>query len=471
MRFRLFGIPVEVQAGFWIMAAALGLRLLASEYKASILVWVAVVFVSIMVHELGHAFAIIRYGSHPEITLHMIGGLTRWRGAGHMRRYQRIIISAAGPAAGFLLAGCVFAFLRLSPNLSRELPYYVAFALEQLLLVNIVWGIFNLIPVLPFDGGHILQEALGPSRARIAALVSLVCGVSIALLFLVNGLLWGTFLVGLGALQSYQRFQAESQGAPKERPPKRPAVPTAKGAPDAPLPPEIKTQLALARQALADDQYEEAGTMAEEILAASPPPPAQIAALHIIGWAHFLLGRPEQAARVLAAVERIGPVDKALAAAVLKEQGNIPLAREVLEAARAEGDDRKEVVGPLIQLLIEQGDVGRAAAIALDIVESLSEEDARQMAGIASESGNYEWASRLSEAVFERSGQPEDAYHAARNRALEGDESGALVLLRRAVAAGFSDAARVWSDAALKKLHGDEFVAELEALLPRPSEQ
>lgn len=472
MRFRLFGIPIEVQAGFLIMAVALRFPLLAGEHKAAILVWVAAVLVSILVHEFGHAVALIRYGAAPSITLHMLGGATSWNTPLRLHRYQRVIVSAAGPVAGFSLAALVWAVEALSPNLSRELPFYLAFAFDQLLWINIAWGIFNLIPVLPFDGGHILQEALGPSRARLAAMISLVAGISIAMLFLVGGFLWGTFLVGMGAVQSYQAFQAESRGRGAGdtggRQPSPPRAPASKPAEDErPIPPEVAAQIALAEQALADDEYERAGTLAEQLLGEEPPQPAQIKALHVIGWAHLLLGRPEQAARALAAIEQLGEIDKALAAAVLREQGNTTLAREVLEAARAEGDDRKEVVGPLIQILIDQGEVGRAAAIALDIVDALSEEDAREMVRIASEAGSYEWASRLSEAVFERTGLPEDAYHAARNRALEGDDNEALVLLRRAVAAGFSDAARVWSDGALEKLHG----VELEALLPPPLEQ
>ncbi|MBW2527804.1 MAG: site-2 protease family protein [Deltaproteobacteria bacterium] len=470
MRFRLFGIPIEVQAGFWIMAVALRFTLLAGEHKAAILVWVAAVFLSILVHEFGHAIAVIRYGAAPSITLHMLGGVTSWRTPLSLQRYQRIIISAAGPAAGFLLAALVFGFKVLSPNLSRELPFYVAFALDELLWINVAWGIFNLIPVLPFDGGHILQEAMGPKRARAAALVSLVTGISIALLFLVGGFLWGTFLVGLGAVQSYQRFQSEADEGGGDTGGQRPSPRAQVAKPvedDRPVPPEIADEIALAREALADDDYEKAGTIAEQVLSQAPPLSAQIQALHLIGWAHLLLDRPDQAARVLAALEQLGEIDKALAAAVLRAQGNPQLSRQVLEAARAEGDDRKEIVGPLIQILIEQGEVGRAAAIALDIVDSLSEDDARQMVTIASEAGSYPWASRLSEAVFERTGQAEDAYHAARNRALEGDEGAALILLRRAVAAGFSDAARAWSDAALEKLHG----VELEALLPPPLEQ
>ena len=48
--------------------------------------------------------------------------------------------------------------------------------------------------------------------------------------------------------------------------------------------------------------------------------------------------------------------------------------------------------------------------MAFDIVESLSDEDARRMAKIAFDGRAFEWAARLGEAVFERSRAPEDAY-------------------------------------------------------------
>ncbi len=466
MRFRLFGIPVEVQPGFWLIAAALGFDYLSQPPRVLFPIWVAVVFVSIMVHELGHAIAVIRYRGDPSITLHMLGGLTSWRASMRLRRIDRIIISFAGPLAGFILAGAIYAFIRLAPGVASDLNQYLAFGLERLFMVNLAWGIFNLIPVLPFDGGHILEAALGPQRTRIAALVSLICGVSIALMFLFARQIWGTLIVGLGALQSYQRFQAESRNRASKRPPAPPAWNRKSEKPDRPVPPEMNAQLATAKAALADDLYEQAGSIAETIIALDPPERARIDALHILGWAHLLAERPDQAARVVAAIERHGKVDVALVGAVLYAKGDLLRAREILSSARADGDNRKEVVGPLIQILINQGEIDRAAAIALDIVDSLSEEDARQMAVIAFDSEAYEWSSRLSEAVFERSGLPDDAYDAARSRALEGDESGAVALLRRAVAAGFSDAARAWSDSALEKLHTSD---DLEALLPKPS--
>lgn len=146
-------------------------------------------------------------------------------------------------------------------------------------------------------------------------------------------------------------------------------------------------------------------------------------------------------------------------------------ARRVLEGARAAGDDRKEVVGPLIQVLLEQREVARAAAVALDVVDSLSDEDVRRMVdlsfeGGASDASAYDWSARLSEALFARDRRAEDAYAAARALAKHGDVDRALVMLKAAVEAGFTDRSRVWSDAALSSLREDS--SALEAVLPRP---
>ena len=129
------------------------------------------------------------------------------------------------------------------------------------------------------------------------------------------------------------------------------------------------------------------------------------------------------------------------------------------------GDDRKEIVGPLIQVLLEQGEVSRAAAVAFDIVDALSEEDARRMAKIAFEGRAFDWSARLYEALFERGRQPEDAYEAARAHAQDGALERALEMLRKAVEAGFSDRGRAWSDAALEALRADR---GLETIVPRP---
>jgi tetratricopeptide (TPR) repeat protein len=231
--------------------------------------------------------------------------------------------------------------------------------------------------------------------------------------------------------------------------------------------PATSALLRSARQALADDQLDRAIALAEEVLAGdSGSHRASVAALEVIAWAHHLAGRVELAEETVRRAGVLGPVDAALGAALLLARGERKEARKLLERARAQGDDRKEIVGPLIQVLLEDKEVARAAAVAFDVVDTLSEDDIRQMASIAYEAGTYEWAARLWEAAFGRKGQAEDAYGAARARAQNGEPDRALDLLRKAVAAGFSDRARAWSDAAFLSLQGDG--RRLEAVVPRP---
>ncbi|HSO00261.1 MAG TPA: site-2 protease family protein, partial [Candidatus Nanopelagicales bacterium] len=165
LSFRLFGIPVDVQPWFWLTATFLNYRLLSNPgysgaQKARLMaVWLGVVFVSVLVHELGHAVAIRRHRIDPEITLHGMGGSTSWRTVLPLRRIQHIFISLAGPFAGFAFAGVIF-LLQWGLAPLWRMPELAHYAIQNLMWVNVAWGIFNLIPVLPFDGGHVLEHAL-----------------------------------------------------------------------------------------------------------------------------------------------------------------------------------------------------------------------------------------------------------------------------------------------------------------------
>lgn len=462
MSFRLFGVNVEIQAFFWITAVLLGMDRLSRP--AELIVWVLVVLISILVHEMGHAFAIMRHRIEPEIALHGMGGTTTWRAVLPLRRFDLVVISLAGPLAGFLVAGLIFAVFRFAPWLTAKLPPLARLAAFDLLAVNIYWGIFNLIPVLPLDGGHVLEHALGPKRARITGAISFTVAVLLTLYFGVyRRELWGAMIFGMSAFTSYQHYRSATP---------EPASPGRAPAPDASssMAPELAALLQSARHALAEEQTERAAALAQRVMEGDGntvpiSPRAVLSALEVIGWAHLLDGRVEKAAEALAQIRKMGEADAAFAGAVLLAKRDMKEARRVLEAARARGDDRKEVVGPLIQVLIEQGEVSRAAAVAFDIVDALSDDDARKMAQIAFEHRSFDWSARLFEAVFERHHRPDDAYEAARAHAQDNRPEQALDLLRRAVEAGFSDRARAWSDAALETLRAG---SDLETLLPRP---
>jgi len=474
MTFRLFGFDVEIQFGFWLTAGILGLGFLRSETPSSIFVWVAVILVSILVHELGHAFAIRRHRIQPVIALHWMGGTTSWRMAQPLTRSDRIVISLAGPFAGFGLALLVWIVGQLIPGGVESLPLYGLIAYDQLLWINTLWGLINLLPVLPLDGGHVLEEAMGPTRVRATMIISASAGALAAVFFISNGWFLPAMFFGFGAMQSYQRLRAEGSDAP------RPAArqPHPEEDEEEPIPPATLSVLKRARAALANEDFEQVIELAEQVLSGTkageddseeperPPPAAARVALELIAWAHLLRDQLDEAVAAHGAVAQLGQPDLALTAAIHIAKGNTREARRVLEMARASGDDRKEVVGPLIQLLIGSGEIPRASAVALDIIDALSSDDARRVASIAFDGRAYEWSARLSEAMFERDHAPEDAYEAARAHAQDGARERALELLRHAVEAGFTDRARAWSDAALEalRLGGPEF----EAMLPRP---
>jgi Zn-dependent protease len=235
LRFNLAGFPVRVHPLFWLIAVLLGY---SSGDIVQILVWVAVVFLSILVHELGHALAFRRYGLSSQIVLHFAGGLTvpestywgsRWANVA-LGPNQNIFISLAGPVAGFLIAALVMAAVVLSGGsilTSRLLgviplpamallPFggqVLSMFVTALLWVNIFWGVINLMPVDPLDGGSVTRNLLlqiDPiDGIRKSLWISVIAGALIALVaFFFLRSLFMAILFGFLAFQSYQSLQA-----------------------------------------------------------------------------------------------------------------------------------------------------------------------------------------------------------------------------------------------------------------------
>ena len=174
LHFRILGIPVRVHPFFWVVAVLLGLR--GSENRpVELIVWVAAVFASILVHEMGHALMAKSFGWQPWVTLYSFGGLASYNATHHDSR-SRIVVSAAGPGAGFLFIGLVMALVHASGHTvsverANLLPYWVFYdyfgggqpnnldiLIMDLLYINIFWGLVNLLPVYPLDGGQIARE-------------------------------------------------------------------------------------------------------------------------------------------------------------------------------------------------------------------------------------------------------------------------------------------------------------------------
>lgn len=156
LNFGIFGFRVRVHPFFWLFTGLLNLQLLQSGFPETWFIWIAIVFVSILIHELGHAFAYRLFRCNAHIVLYAFGGLAISSYA-PSNRIKRILISLAGPFAGFIVAGLLFASNKLT-GWGEEHGLHVRFLYLNLFFVNFYWGIFNLFPIFPLDGGQISRE-------------------------------------------------------------------------------------------------------------------------------------------------------------------------------------------------------------------------------------------------------------------------------------------------------------------------
>ena len=193
--FRLFGVPLQVGAPFLIVIVLLG----AGRGSDPLLLatWVAIAFVSVVLHELGHAFTGRAFGMSPRIELGALGGLTHFPGGPKVSPRRSILVSLAGPAVSLTIGAIVLGVCALT---SLPPSRILATVVDDLVTVNIVWGIFNLLPILPLDGGNALRSTLSTLRTRkpelVARVVSLVMiGVLVTLNVVLRWSLWNLLLV------------------------------------------------------------------------------------------------------------------------------------------------------------------------------------------------------------------------------------------------------------------------------------
>jgi Zn-dependent protease len=204
-QFSLFGFPIQVQPFFWLTCLFLGGALSAQNAEDWIVVgfFALIAFVSIIAHELGHAWMGRKYGARPAIALHGLGGVTVLPG-GSFSRIQSIQVSAAGPLCSLGVAAICYGILLVAgPTLPRDAVILLAMGYR----LNILWTILNLMPIQPLDGGQILREALGPRHEKVACLIGGIVGVALTLWAVQQGQ-W--FLAIFAAILAFTNFKGSA---------------------------------------------------------------------------------------------------------------------------------------------------------------------------------------------------------------------------------------------------------------------
>jgi len=176
---RILGIPVGVNWSVVIIAGLIGWTLAGSVLpelapgSTTTAYWIAgaivalVFFASLLGHEFSHALVGRRFGVVADrITLWLLGGVSQFESEAPSPRAE-FWISIAGPLMSFALAAS-FGLLAFVSQ-AAKLPELVVDSLVWLSYINVVLGVFNLLPAYPLDGGRVLRAFMWHNHDRIEA--------------------------------------------------------------------------------------------------------------------------------------------------------------------------------------------------------------------------------------------------------------------------------------------------------------
>ena len=200
---RIAGIDIRVHSTFPLLLAWSAL----TAYRASGTIdgavrgvlFILALFLSVVLHELGHALAGRRIGIPTrDITLSPIGGVARLEEIPADPR-QELQVALAGPAVTLAIIGVLYVALRLlgvdvtaTPDVLTSRSGF----LTQLLWANISLFVFNLLPAFPMDGGRVFRALLALRMDRVRATrIAASVGKAFALLFAAIGFFYSPMLV------------------------------------------------------------------------------------------------------------------------------------------------------------------------------------------------------------------------------------------------------------------------------------
>ena len=172
------------------------------------LLLIPIAFISVLVHELAHAamIGLLGFGSS-HIILGGMGGVTINDRRG--KPWQNFLISVAGPLSSFGLM--YLAWLAQFTRIAQTDRMLMAF-FPYMVLANLWWGVFNLIPVPPLDGGHATRDLfrmfLSERNAFIIAIwIAMIVGGGCAAWLFREGSFLGAFYLAWFVYMAFQQWQ------------------------------------------------------------------------------------------------------------------------------------------------------------------------------------------------------------------------------------------------------------------------
>ena len=213
-RLKIFGIPVRLHFTFLLLLVFLiFIGFSGSQSGPAAAVYVLALFVSVFLHEVGHALVARIYGLRTlEIVMYPIGGVSRLERSPGAR--QEPLIALAGPLVNLVIAVVLLAtqhdFLPLE---TLRIPTD-ANLIERIAVGNLLLAVFNLLPAYPMDGGRVLRALIALRKSedeatRMAAGAGRLLAAAMGLF----GLLSANFLLVFVALFVYLGASQEGEAA------------------------------------------------------------------------------------------------------------------------------------------------------------------------------------------------------------------------------------------------------------------
>lgn len=465
--FTVFRVPVHVQPFFWLLGFFLASRSYAegSLFTANFHIvepisfglFFAILFLAVLLHELGHAIVGRRFGATPFVVLTLMGGYTQLHGQ-RFTPGRAAIMSFAGPLIGIVIGGAALAYSAFTPIAHGAV---VTNALGDIWWTNLGWAIFNLIPIVGLDGGNIMaalfDKAFGPRGVRAALIISIFIAVAIVTLFwclfaVTHGEppIWITLLFGFFAMRNYREWQMLGRWSDKLRPqPGTARVSSAPAAAAGPSEERIESEIERGFRALEERNATLVRTIGESLVPHVRSPDQRFQVAHLVAWGRLLSGDVSGARRALQQLIPPGQLpDALLEGAIRLELGNAAEAVPSLAEAIVDRND-DFVATRFARAVVSSGRIDPVLAL-------LAKEDVSKAIGarpfqiISSElayAGRHEAARQVGEALFARFHAGADAFNVACALGRLDRADDALAWLEKALEAGLPDKSVLDTDA------------------------
>jgi Zn-dependent protease len=227
LRWRMLGTQVRVHPMFWLISLILGYDAFIQVGVAYLFLWVACVFISVLLHEFGHVLMGRLFGAQGYIVLYSMGGMAIGSNV-QSRRWQRVLVLLAGPGIQLLLYAVIyFSYPFYLPRVPIHWLKPAVLMTGMLIEINLYWAILNLLPIWPLDGGQISRElftAIMPQRgvAFSLGISMVVSGVLAAHMLMASkgrpliphvpeGGMFMAFFFAMFCLSSFLALQTENQ--------------------------------------------------------------------------------------------------------------------------------------------------------------------------------------------------------------------------------------------------------------------